>query len=79
MTKLLENKALDWFSQQNFDFLEKDLMQDRLFESPIFLKMKQDFILSFQEVSEDQAGWLFLKSFNDFFLAEKNYIPCPLW
>lgn len=59
--------------------LESFLMQDRLWDCPAFLKMKQDFLLSFKNLTKDQAAWIFLKNFNDSFLAEKNYIPCPIW
>ncbi len=75
----VQKKALDWVAHQNFEGLESLFMQDCLFDCPAFLKMKQDFLSSFKDWGDDQATWIFLKSFNDVFLSEKNYISCPIW
>ncbi len=78
----LELTALAWmtdkisFQQKEFENL---LFQDNVFQSSSIQELKKQFLESFNNLGAERADWVFCKSLNDALLAEKNYIPCPLW
>lgn len=78
----LRSEALDFLSIRLAEAaapLERALIQDRLFSEPAWSDLRQAFLSRFESLGEDKAQWLLMASFNDAFLAEKNYLPCPLW
>jgi len=78
----LRTEALDFLSARlalAATALERALIQDRLFSEPAWAELRQAFLSRFESLGEDKAQWLLMASLNDAFLAEKNYLPCPLW
>lgn len=59
--------------------LELALEQDVLWKDPAAQELFKKFLSHFSFLGEEKASWLFMKSFNDAFVAEKNFITCPLW
>ena len=59
--------------------LESALKEDRLWGNPQFESLQQSFLSHFNFLGDQKAQWLFTKSFNDLFIAERNFVSCPLW
>lgn len=80
--ELFHQEAKDYLDIQIPTFnaeLETALKEDRLWSSPQFESLRQNFLAHFNFLGDQKAQWLFAKSFNDLFIAERNFVSCPLW
>ncbi len=59
--------------------LESALSQDAIWKSTEVQELLKNFLSHFNFLGEEKANWLFMKSFNDAFVAEKSFVTCPLW